>query len=159
MMASLVSCGGGDADTANTTTNETPKQEETTQIKGTKIETDVFELTMLDGWKKMDIADGIQVYKGSEALQIGLEGSNVSESYAKTFIEQAVSSYDGEPMEEVSMWGEKFFMTRYESHGSHQTHYATMYSNEGRMLVVKANTKTRELTNDVKSMMDSVVLK
>ncbi len=160
LMIGLASCGG-EKTTTNNTTNETPKSENasTKKIKGTEVETDFMTITVLDGWTKWDVTGGIQIYKGTEALQIALEGENQSEGYPKIFIEQAISAYEGEPIEEVSMWGKDFYMTRYEASGTHQTHYATMYGDEGKMLVVKANTKTRELTPDIKAMMDSVVLK
>ncbi len=129
-------------------------------IEGTDVELDYLTITVLDGWKTMDVNDGIQIYKGSEVLQINLEGYGQSEEYVETYIKNAIEAYDGTDMTKENIWGLDFLGTTYKVGGYYQVVNARIYGNDGQLLVVKmANLSSTDVPKDMQAMLNSVKIK
>jgi hypothetical protein len=131
-----------------------------TDIDGTPIELDYLTITALDGWNTMDVTNGIQIYKGSQVVQIDLRGFGQSQDQVMKYVEDARDNYGGTDIETINLWGMEFLCTKYDFGGSNQIVYATLFNDEGQMLAVKMiGTESFDVPDDIQKMLGSVVLK
>lgn len=105
-------------------------------LKGEVYKTDRFSITVPDGWEKMDVQGGVQLYKMSgEIIEVHYRGENQSEDHAKQQAESVASQYGGTDPKEVELLGKTFWTTTYTASGVKQTSYLRMEN--GEMLSVK----------------------
>ncbi len=131
-----------------------------TDIDGTSIELDYLTITALDGWKTMDVTNGIQIYKGSQVVQIDLQGFGQDQDQVMKYVEDARDNYGGTDIETVSLWGREFLCTKYDFGGSNQIVYVTLFNDDGQMLAVKMiGTESFDVPDDIQKMLNSVVFK
>ncbi|NLX93353.1 MAG: hypothetical protein GXZ02_05750 [Clostridiales bacterium] len=129
----LTSCSDKTDDEKSTKAGDTT----TVALSGTKVETEKFSLLVPDGWEKMDVDGGLQLYKMSgEVVEVHFRGFNQGETHAKLQVEQQAKSYDGTPAKEIDLLGEKFWSTRYTLNGVDQVLNASM-DDEGIMISIK----------------------
>jgi len=161
MIASIgifTACGGGDAKSGTVPKEEGAEVAETAaEVKGTPAETDKFSMIVADGWDKMDISGGFQIYKGSDIIQVKVSGMNVTEEEDKALLENTASQYDGTPLEEVNMFGIKLFKTSFTYSGVEQTFYSGV--KDGEQVSIQLAGKNHMKNDDIMAMFESITLK
>jgi hypothetical protein len=134
-----------------------PKVEEKTTIKGELVETEHFSVIKADGYSKMDIAGGIQLYKGSNALEIWVRGTGLDESDAEDSCVGLQKRYDGTETKKVSKFGLDFYTSTYEAVGYPQTVYITV--KDGQKIQIGIVGKTHETDETLQGMFESIKIK
>jgi hypothetical protein len=138
----------------------TAKAEETkavSNVKGETYDTAKFSILAPDGWEKMDIPGGVQLYKGSDIMQVSVSGSNVTEAEDKTLLEGMKTTYSGTALEEVTMFGVKFFKTSFTANGSDQTMYSGVRN--GEQVKIQMSGKDHQSNEAIIAMLESISLK
>lgn len=129
----LTSCSDKTDDEKSTKAGDTT----TVALSGTKVETEKFSLLVPDGWQKMDVNGGFQLYKDSgEIVEVHFRGFNQAQSRAKDVVEQQATANNGSPAKEIDLLGKKFWSTRYTLNGVDQVLNASM-DDEGIMISIK----------------------
>ena len=129
----LTSCSGKADGKSTATADETT----VAATLGTKVETDKFSVVVPDGWQKMDVNGGFQLYKDSgEIVEVHFRGFNQAQSRAKDVVEQQATANNGSPAKEIDLLGKKFWNTRYTLNGVDQVLNASM-DDEGIMISIK----------------------
>jgi hypothetical protein len=173
-MAFMAGCGGTKAETTSTTVSgggevketaaeageTTAKAEETkaaSNVKGETYDTEKFSILAPDGWEKMDIPGGVQLYKGNDIMQVSVSGSNVTEAEDKALLEGMSKDYSGTALEEVTMFGVKFFKTSFTANGSDQTMYSGVRN--GEQVKIQMAGKDHQSNEAIIAMLESISLK
>jgi hypothetical protein len=156
----LAACGTGAPEGAASAASKAPEEIKVSAIQTADpalvVETDDFSLTMAQGWTKMDIPGGVQIYKGNDLLEISLYGINMTEDDDKASMENFIKQYNGTPIETVEMWGLQFKKTACAYNGLNQTLMTCIVG--GKQFKVQTGTKSAE-NADTTAMINSVKLK
>ena len=159
-MAFAVGCGGSKSETASSTSSGGNESKETVaeaKVKGEIYDTEKFSILAPDGWNKMDIPGGVQLYQGNDVLQVAVSGSNITEEDDKALLEDMSKQYNGTPLEEVSMFGMKFFKISFTASGSDQTMYSGVRN--GEQVIIQVAGKDHANNETIKAMLESIKLK
>jgi hypothetical protein len=165
-MVFMAGCGGSKTESASTTASgggevkETSAAEETkaaSNVKGETYDTEKFSILAPEGWEKMDIPGGVQLYKGNDIMQVSVSGSNVTEAEDKALLEDMSKQYNGTALEEVIMFGVKFFKTSYTANGSDQTMYSGVRN--GEQVKIQMAGKDHQNNEAIIAMLESISLK
>lgn len=128
-------------------------------ISGTKVETDKFSVVVPDGWQKMDVNGGFQLYKDSgEIVEVHFRGFNQAQSRAKDVVEQQATANNGTPAKEIDLLGKKFWNTRYILSGVDQVLNASM-DDEGIMISIKYGGPKLDSNPDYMAIVNSIEFK
>jgi hypothetical protein len=158
IVGAFTACGGGDAKSGTVPKEEGAEVAETAaEVKGTAAETDKFSMIVADGWEKMDITGGFQIYKGNDIIQVTVSGMNVTEDEDKSLLENMASQYDGTALEEVNMLGVKFYKTSFTYSGVEQTIYSGV--KDGEQVKIQLAGKDHMNNADIMTMFESIALK
>lgn len=147
---------GGETDEKDKTT----KAGDTTAaaVQGTKIETAKFSMVVPDGWEKMDVDGGYQLYKMSgEIVEVHFRGFNQGETHAKLQVEGQAKSFSGSEAKEIDLLGKKFWNTTYTANGVKQVFNACI--EDGVMISVKYGGPNLDTNPDYMKIVNSVVWK
>lgn len=153
LMLTFAGCGGN-------TEDKTTKADETTAaaVDGTKIETDKFSIVVPDGWEKMDVDGGFQIYKASgEVVQVSFAGFNQGETHAKLQVEGQVKTYGGTPATEIELLGKTFWNTTYTANGVKQVFNACI--EDGVMISVKYGGPNLDTNPEYMDIVNSIIWK
>jgi len=90
-------------------------------------------------------------------MQVSVSGSNVTEAEDKALLEGMSKQYSGTALEEVSMFGMKFFKTSFTANGSDQTMYSGVRN--GEQVKIQMAGKDHQNNEAIKSMFSSIKLK
>ncbi len=92
------------------------------QVDGERHETDTVSMVIADGWDVMDIAGGLQAYKGNaKAIEVKVQGSGLSDDDARASAEKVSEDYDGTMIMESDLLGLTFYHTYFEFSGTEQS--------------------------------------
>jgi hypothetical protein len=159
--ASTTASGGSDAKETKAEAGETAAAAEETKaasnIKGETYDTEKFSILAPEGWEKMDIPGGVQLYKGNDIMQVTVSGSNVTEAEDKALLEGMSKQYNGTALEEVAMFGVKFFKTSFTANGSDQTMYSGVRN--GEQVKIQMAGKDHQTNEAIIAMLESISLK
>jgi hypothetical protein len=159
--ASTTASGGGEVKATAVEAGETTAAAEETKaasnVKGETYDTEKFSILAPEGWEKMDIPGGVQLYKGNDIMQVSVSGSNVTEAEDKALLEDMSKQYNGTALEEVTMFGVKFFKTSYTANGSDQTMYSGVRN--GEQVKIQMSGKDHQNNEAIIAMLESISLK
>ena len=83
------------------------------KVNGTIYETDKFSILQPDGWKVTVSPGGVLFEKGEYAMIVNVgDGTGSTEAFLKELVEKIAKLSNGTAVEEVTMFGGKFFQTR-----------------------------------------------
>lgn len=124
---------------------------------GEVIKAEKFTITAGDGWNKMGIPGGVQLYKGSLILQISVTGMNVTPEEDLASLQSLVDENGGTEIEEVQMSGLTFCHTNYTAGGTDQVFYSTV--KDGEQIHIQISGNGFQDDADITAMLDSLGLK
>lgn len=151
----LTSCSDKTDDEKSTKAGDTT----TVALSSNKVEAEKFSLLVPDGWEKMDVDGGFQLYKQSgEIVEVHFRGFNQGETHAKLQVEQQAKSYDGTPAKEIDLLGEKFWNTRYTLNGVDQVFNARI-DNGGVMISIKYGGPNLDSNAEYMTIVNSIEFK
>ncbi len=153
-------CGGSDDSTAPAGENgeaEAP-EESRPEIAGERHETETVSMIVADGWDVMDITGGLQAYKGmSNAVEVWVRGSGMTEESVKAAIERFKESYDGSDTFEVQAHGLTYTATTFEFSGMYQTKFGA--EKDGMQVEITLAGEDHLNDETIMGMFDSIVFK
>lgn len=163
-------CGDKKEDTGETTAAGTGADDTTAApaINGTLFETDNFSVIVPDGWEKMDVDGGFQLYKMSgEIIEIHFRGFNQGETQAKLQVESSAKGLNGTTPVEEEFLGKTFWKTVYTANSVSQVFYACMVDGafrdgakqDGVMLSVKYGGPGYDTNPEFMNILNTVVWK
>ena len=83
------------------------------KVNGTIYEADKFSILQPDGWKVTVSPGGVLFEKGGDAMIVNVgDGTGSTEAFLKELVEKIAKLSNGTAVEEVTMFGGKFFQTR-----------------------------------------------
>jgi hypothetical protein len=153
----LCACGASTGKTDGTQGEQEQVSQEAPAPKGDLVETDKFTVVAAKGWEKMDIAGGVQLYKGSLMLQVSVTGMNVTPEEDLALLQSLAERYNGTEVEEVQMLGLTFYETFYTASGVEQVFYSAV--KDGEQIHIQIGGSGFADNADIAAMLDSLELK
>jgi hypothetical protein len=158
----LAGCGAPGVTPAGSSAAASAKPAEATaapKAQGTLFETDKFSLMVPEGWEKMDVDGGVQLYKTSgEVIEVHFRGSNMNQDEAQRQVESTASQYNGTAAKEVDFLGRKFWTTSFTS-GAGVPQVTYLAIEDGVMLSVKAGGPAYDTNPEFQAILESIVFK
>jgi hypothetical protein len=98
---------------ANTTAVETKDTLSESEVNGVIYENDLFSILQPDGWKVTESPGGVLFESGDVAIMVNAgDDTGSTEAFLKELMGEFAKQYNGTPVEEVTMFGGKFFQSR-----------------------------------------------
>jgi len=154
ILLAFAACGGEKTDDKDKTTKA---GENTTAaaVQGVKIETDKFSMVVPDGWEKMDVDGGFQLYKMSgEIVEVHFRGFNQGATHAKLQVEGQAKAYSGTEAKEIELLGKTFWNTTITVNNVPQVFNACI--EDGVMISVKYGGPNLDTNPDYMKIVNSV---
>jgi hypothetical protein len=154
----FMAAGCGGSGTAESGAAQASRSAEASAPAGDVLKYDGFSIAVADGWEKMDVPGGVQIYKTSgEILQVQISGENMTEEDDRAQMESLKSSYGGSAIETVRLLGIDFKKISYFASDVEQCIYTAVSG--GKQIKIQATGKNYEDNGDIRAMVDSIVLK
>lgn len=154
-LVAFSACGKEDGGDKTTKAGETTTE---AAIQGVKVETDKFSIVVPDGWEKMDVEGGFQLYKMSgEVVEVHFRGFNQGADHAKLQVENMQKNYNGTAVKEIELLGKKFWNTTYTAADVPQVLNACI--EDGVMISIKYAGKDLETNPVFMDIVNSIVWK
>ena len=117
-----------------------------------------FEIALADNWEKLDIPDGVHIFKKSgEILRVQVHDNNVTEAEDKETLKELIDKYNGTPITQIELSGVKFYTTTYTAYGKEQSFFSAVKN--GEQIQIQMCGRCYESNAEVKAMVDSIVFK
>ncbi len=156
----VAGCGGDDGAAEEPAGAESPSEAPASSIppvEGERYETDTVSMIVADGWDVMDIDGGLQAYKGSEAVEVWVRGSGLSESDAESAMTRMMEQYDGTDVATLDAFGLTFYTTFYNFSGMEQTRLSAV--KDGTRIEIGLTGPDHTNNDIIMGMLDSIVIK
>ena len=155
----LVKDGAGEtAAEAKETVAEAEENKAASNIKGEIFDSEKFSILVPAGWEKINSSVSVAFYTGNNLLEISITGSNVTESDAKQLLTKRANQKGGTPLEEVTMFGVKFFKTSYSESELDMTVYSGARNGE-QVQIATIEIKDHPKHKEIIAMLESIKLK
>ena len=129
-----------------------------TKVNGVIYETDKFSILQPDGWKVTVSSGGVLFEKGGDAMLVNVgDGAGSTEAFLKKLVDEIAKLSNGTAVEEVTMFGGKFFQTRGTLEGKDTT-FAWGLTNGLAVNLVMIG-KDHPNNVEIKAMLDSLKFK
>lgn len=150
--------GCGDANTIEAGTAAATKDAEVSAAQGDVVAYDGFSVAVADGWERMDVPGGVQIYKTSgDILQIQISGENMTEEDDLAQMEILKESYSGSDIQTIQLLGKEFIKMSYTASGVEQCIYTTV--SDGKQIKIQATGASYDALPDIKIMVESIQFK
>ena len=156
-MSLITACGGSKTEAKAESASGQTEASQKAEVAGEKYDTEKFSILVPSGWEKMDITGGVQIYKGNDVMQVAVVGSNVTEEEDKALTEGTKEQYGGTELEEVTMFGVKFYKTSFTYSGVDQTIYSGVKN--GEQVKIQMAGKDHANNEAIIAMLESITLK
>ena len=127
------------------------------EIKGSKFENEFFSITVANGYTKMNIEGGVQVYKGYDIIEVSFRGTNMSENEAEIGANSLAKNYKGTTPVKTQLHGLWFYKTTIEVNNATQTVWLAIKN--GKKINISITGKNHETNADLQGMFKTIVLK
>jgi hypothetical protein len=98
---------------AKETAAETKDTLSESKVNGVIYENDLFSILQPDGWKVTESPGGVLFENGDVAIMVNAgDDTGSTEAFLKELMVEFAKQYNGTPVEEVTMFGGKFFQSR-----------------------------------------------
>lgn len=108
------------------TPSGTTNQANVKTIEGSTFDAPGFTIVVPNGWESVKIDGGVQMYKGSDIVQVYIRGYNMTAGEDKGQTESNSKRYSGTKPEQIDIFGMKFWKTTYTAASVYQTSYLSM---------------------------------
>jgi len=142
------------------------------KVKGVIYETELFSILVPDGWVTEDVSAedlaaedlaaegsiGVVITKDKDVMQLSvLVDIPDAATFSKQQVELVVKGLNGTALEEVTMFGIKFFNTSYTLDGKDQTIFYG--DRNGDVVIIAMAGKDHQNNVEIKAMLDSIKFK
>jgi hypothetical protein len=118
-----------------------------------------YSILVPDGWTKRDSPGGAAYTKGNNAIEITISENGATEDESKASLANWAKEKGGTPLEEVTMFGVKFFKTSYTEYGCDITGYSRIiYLQQVQINTCddKENSRHAEIYAEMMAMLESL---
>lgn len=152
------SSSASDGNNAQSSSAEIQETAAKSNVKGEIFDSEKFSILVPDGWEKINSSVSVAFYTGNNMLEISITGSNVTESEAKQLLTKRANQKGGTPLEEVTMFGVKFFKTSYSESELDMTVYSGARNGE-QVQIATIEIKDHPKHKEIIAMLESIKLK
>lgn len=135
----------------------TTNQASVPTIEGSTFDAQGFTIIVPKGWESVKIDGGVQMYKGSDIVQVYIRGYNMTAGEDKGQTESNSKRYNGTQPEQIDVFGMKFWKTTYKAASVYQTSYLSMKN--GQLVSVQIAGPDHETNETIKGILNTLKFK
>ncbi len=126
-------------------------------IEGSTFDAQGFTILVPKGWESVKIDGGVQMYKGSDIVQVYIRGYNMTAGEDKGQTESNSKRYNGTQPEQIDIFGMRFWKTTYTAASVYQTSYLSMKN--GQLVSVQAAGPDHDKNETIKGILNTLKFK
>lgn len=155
LMSVLPGCSQGS--TPDKTIGPATSSADVPTIEGTVFEAPGFTIVVPKGWESIKIDGGVQMFKGSDIVQVYIRGYNMTAGEDKGQTESNAKRYGGTQPEQIDIFGMKFWKTTYTAASVYQTSYLSMKN--GQLVSVQIAGPDHDKNEAIKGILNTLKFK